>query len=142
MVVAGGIAKVGGGGGKDEAGGEALAAGCGLTKGDRRAEGAERVAAEEEDGEEGEEVRAFLVVCLIWRKEKKTCDEFVPSSVVPCPVIHSPFLVPIPFLHCFPLFFLLFLPCATQRLLPSFHVHLRALVDALLAGQFLRLRAK
>lgn len=79
VVGAGGIAKVGGGRGKDKGGGGALAAGCGLTKGASRAEGAERGAAEEEDGEEvgeeGEEVRAFLVVCLIVKKEIVKKDE-------------------------------------------------------------------
>jgi len=66
LVGAGGIAEVGAGG-KDKGGGGTLAAGCGLRKG-AKAEEAERGVAEEEDGEEGggegEDVRAFLVVCL------------------------------------------------------------------------------
>ena len=67
LVGAGGIAKVGVGG-KDKGGGGTLAVGCGLREGAKRAEGAERGVAEEEDrekgGGEGEDVRAFLVVCL------------------------------------------------------------------------------
>lgn len=117
MVGAGEIAKVrGGGGGKDRAGRGAQAAGCGLTKGAKRAEEAERGAAEEEDGEEGggegEEVRAFLVVCLIMLKKSDSDEMRQICPLIFCPVTDSPFLVPISFLHCFPLFFLLFLPCA------------------------------